>query len=115
MKLESKTKTKQFHDGKFIQLSLDHGSCDIMNNLYEIKIVENRKPVIQEKLIQSHDLDFIVDDDFEDLYDHELTINCIIISFCFKNMKQTFNNRIGLGYMYKREETFLFYCKCYVV
>jgi hypothetical protein len=50
MKIESKAKTKQFHDGKFIQLSLDRGSCDIMNNLNEIKIVENRKAIITREI-----------------------------------------------------------------
>jgi Fe-S cluster assembly iron-binding protein IscA len=103
MKLEitksAKEKLYEFPDGKFIQLSLDRGSCDIVNNLYEIKIVENREPDSTEKIIQSDDLYFIVDGDFEDTYGHELTIDYKNNFFVFKNKNQTFNNRIGLRYV----------------
>lgn len=103
MKLEitqpAKEKLNEIPDGKIIQLSLDRGSCDIVNNLYEIKVVENREPDSTENIIQSDDLTFVVDDDFEDLYEHELTIDFKNNFFVFKNKNQTFNNRIGLRYV----------------
>ncbi|MGF3102857.1 iron-sulfur cluster biosynthesis family protein [Rossellomorea sp. DUT-2] len=103
MKLEitqsAKEKLNEIPDGKIMQLSLDRGSCDIVNNLYEIKVVENREPDSKENIIQSDDLTFIVDDDFEDLYEHELTIDFKNNFFVFKNKNQTFNNRIGLRYV----------------
>lgn len=95
----AKEKLNEVPDGKIFQLSLDRGSCDIVNNLYEIKLVENREPDSTEKIIQSDDLYFIVDDDFEDLYEHELTIDFKNNFFVFKNKNQTFNNRIGLRYV----------------
>lgn len=103
MKLEitqsAKEKLNEIPNGKIMQLSLDRGSCDIVNNLYEIKVVENREPDSTENIIQSDDLTFIVDDDFEDLYEHELTIDFKNNFFVFKNKNQTFNNRIGLRYV----------------
>jgi len=103
MKLEitqsAKEKLNEIPYGKIMQLSLDRGSCDIVNNLYEIKVVENREPNSRENIIQSDDLTFVVDDDFEDLYEHELTIDFKNNFFVFKNKNQTFNNRIGLRYV----------------
>jgi Fe-S cluster assembly iron-binding protein IscA len=91
-------KLNEIPDGKIIQLSLDRGSCDIVNNLYEIKVIDYREPHTSEKIIQSDHFDFIVDDDFEDTYEHELTIDFKDNFFVFKNKNQTFNNRIGLHY-----------------
>ncbi|MGG1632837.1 iron-sulfur cluster biosynthesis family protein [Rossellomorea sp. NRS-1567] len=103
MKLEitqfAKEKLNEIPYGKIIHLSLDRGSCDIVNNLYDIKVVENREPDSTENIIQSDDLTFVVDDDFEDLYEHELTIDFKNNFFVFKNKNQTFNNRIGLRYV----------------
>ncbi|RBP07842.1 iron-sulfur cluster biosynthesis family protein [Rossellomorea aquimaris] len=103
MKLEitqsAKEKLNEIPNGKIMQLSLDRGSCDIVNNLYEIKVVENRESDSTENIIQSDDLTFIIDDDFEDLYEHELTIDFKNNFFVFKNKNQTFNNRIGLRYV----------------
>jgi Fe-S cluster assembly iron-binding protein IscA len=102
MKLEitqsAKERLNEIPDGKIILLSLDRGSCDIVNNLYEMKVVENREPDSTENIIQSDNLTFIVDDDFEDTYEHELTIDFKYNFFVFKNKNQTFNNRIGLKY-----------------
>ncbi|MGM0750700.1 MAG: iron-sulfur cluster biosynthesis family protein [Bacillota bacterium] len=91
-------KLKEIPDGKIIQLSLDRGSCDIVNNVYEIKVIDNRETDPSEKIIQTDHLEFIVDDDFEDAYEHELTIDFKDNFFVFKNKNQTFNNRIGLRY-----------------
>ncbi|WRP08737.1 iron-sulfur cluster biosynthesis family protein [Rossellomorea aquimaris] len=95
----AKERLNDIPDGKIIQLSLDRGSCDIVNNLYEIKVVENREADSTENIIQSDDMFFIVDDDFEDTYEHELTIDFKDNFFVFKNKNQTFNNRIGLKYV----------------
>ncbi|WP_044337155.1 iron-sulfur cluster biosynthesis family protein [Rossellomorea aquimaris] len=91
-------KLKEIPDDKIIQLSLDRGSCDIVNNVYEIKVIDNRETDSSEKIIQTDHLEFIVDDDFEDAYEHELTIDFKDNFFVFKNKNQTFNNRIGLRY-----------------
>ncbi|PFA67119.1 hypothetical protein CN378_12140 [Bacillus sp. AFS015802] len=92
-------KLNEIPEGNMIQLSLDRGSCDIVNNIYEMKVVKRRSPEPQEKIIHSEHLEFIVDDDFEDTYDHELTIDYRNHFFVFKNKNQIFNNRIGLRYV----------------
>lgn len=96
---QAKSKLSEIPDDKMIQLSFDRGSCDIVNTLYEIKVIGKRETEPYEKVITSEKLDFIVDDDFEDTYDHELTIDYSNNFFIFKNKNQTFNNRIGLRYV----------------
>ncbi|MBN8191184.1 iron-sulfur cluster biosynthesis family protein [Bacillus sp. NTK074B] len=102
MKLEitqtAKKKLNEIPEHKIIQLSFDKGSCDIVNNIYEMKVVEQREPASYEKIIRTENLMFIVDDDFEETYDHDLTIDFRNNFFVFKNKNQTFNNRIGLRY-----------------
>jgi uncharacterized protein YqkB len=95
----AKEKLNNIPDGKIIQLSFDRGSCDIVNNIYEIKIVDRRKAESDEKIIHSENLEFIVNDDFEDTYEHDLTIDFRNNFFVFKNKNQIFNNRIGLRYV----------------
>lgn len=96
---QAKEKLSEIPDDKMIQLSFDRGSCDIVNTLYEMKVIDIRGTESHEKIIQSDRFDFIVDDDFEDSYDHELTIDYKNNFFVFKNKNQTFNNRIGLRYV----------------
>ncbi len=81
-----------------IQLSFDRGSCDIVNTLYEIKVIDERELYSNEKIIEAEELQFIVDDDFEENYDHELKIDFKNNFFVFKNSQQIFNNKIGLRY-----------------
>ena len=95
----AKKKLNEIPEDKIIQLSFDKGSCDIVNNVYEMKVVERREPASYEKMINSGNLEFIVDDHFEETYDHELTIDFRDNFFIFKNKNQTFNNRIGLRYI----------------
>lgn len=95
----AKKKLNEIPEDKIIQLSFDKGSCDIVNNVYEMKVVERREPASYEKMINSENLEFIVDDHFEETYDHELTIDFRDNFFIFKNKNQTFNNRIGLRYI----------------
>jgi Fe-S cluster assembly iron-binding protein IscA len=96
---QAKDKLNEIPDDKMIQLSFDRGSCDIVNTLYEIKVITKRETETYEKVITTEKLDFIVDDDFEDTYDNELTIDYANNFFVFKNKNQTFNNRIGLRYV----------------
>ncbi|MGG4167996.1 iron-sulfur cluster biosynthesis family protein [Rossellomorea vietnamensis] len=100
MKLEitptAKEKLNEIPEGKIIQLSFDRGSCDIVNNIYEMKVVEKRESESDEKIIHSENLEFIVNEDFEDTYEHDLTIDFKNNFFVFKNRNQIFNNRIGL-------------------
>ncbi|WP_226673757.1 iron-sulfur cluster biosynthesis family protein [Rossellomorea aquimaris] len=95
----AKKKLNEIPEDKIIQLSFDKGSCDIVNNVYEMKVVERREPESYEKMINSENLEFIVDDHFEETYDHELTIDFRDNFFIFKNKNQTFNNRIRLRYI----------------
>ncbi|KPL60160.1 iron-sulfur cluster biosynthesis family protein [Rossellomorea vietnamensis] len=103
MKLEitptAKEKLNEIPEGKIIQLSFDMGSCDIVNNIYEMKVVERREAESDEKIIHSENLEFIVNEDFEDTYEHDLTIDFRNNFFVFKNRNQIFNNRIGLRYV----------------
>ncbi len=103
MKLElteqANEKLSEIPKNKMIQLSFDRGSCDIVNTVYEIKVVDKREPVSDEVVVQEQHLDFIIDDDFEDTYDHELTIDFQNNFFVFKNKNQMFNNRIGLRFV----------------
>jgi uncharacterized protein YqkB len=96
---QAKEKLSEVPDEKMIQLSFDRGSCDIVNTLYEMKVIDARGTESYEKIIRTNQLDFIVDDDFEDSYDNELTIDYNNNFFVFKNKNQTFNNRIGLRYV----------------
>ena len=103
MKIEitpsAEKKLNEIPDGKSIQLPFDRGSCDIVNNVYEMRVVEKREPASFEKVIHAEQFEFIVEDDFEDTYESELTIDYRDQFFVFKNKNQTFNNRIGLRYI----------------
>lgn len=85
--------------GHLVQLALDRGSCDIVNNVYEMKVIPSRELQDHERSIEYKDVTFIVDDDFEDAYDHELTIDFQKNAFVFKNKNQTFNNRVGIRFL----------------
>ncbi|KML27705.1 iron-sulfur cluster biosynthesis family protein [Rossellomorea marisflavi] len=82
-----------------VQLALDRGSCDIVNNVYEMKVIPPRELQNHERSIDYKGVTFIVDDDFEDAYDQELTIDFQKNAFVFKNKYQTFNNRVGLRFL----------------
>ncbi|MGX1192038.1 iron-sulfur cluster biosynthesis family protein [Metabacillus sp. SLBN-84] len=95
----AKEQLKSIPEDKMLQLSLDRGSCDIVNTLYEMRVVPKRNPDEYEKILEAEKLSILVDHDFEEAYDHELTIDYSNNFFVFKNKNQTFNNRIGLRYV----------------
>lgn len=84
---------------KIIQLAFDRGSCDIVNTIYEIKVIDNREVHAYEQLVQVDGIFLIIDEDFADTYDHELVIDYKEPNFIFKNKNQIFNNRISLRYL----------------
>lgn len=95
----AKEQLKGIPEDKMLQLSFDRGSCDIVNTLYEMRVVPKRNPADYEKILDMETLSILVDQDFEEAYDHELTIDFANNFFVFKNKNQTFNNRIGLRYV----------------
>jgi hypothetical protein len=84
----------------FIQLSFAKGSCDIVNNIYEMKVVKKREPEAPyEKIITVKNIEFLVEMGFEDVYDNQLVIDYSNGLFIFKNNNQIFNNKIGLRFI----------------
>lgn len=86
-------------DNQFIQLSFDRGSCDIVNNIYEMKVVNKRPNDAYEKILTVDNIEFLVNNDFEEVYDNQLIIDYSNGAFIFKNRNQIFNNKIGLRYV----------------
>jgi len=84
---------------QMIQLSFDRGSCDIVNNIYEMKVVNKRSNDAYEKILTVDNIEFLVNNDFEDVYDNQLVIDYSNESFIFKNKNQIFNNKIGIRYV----------------
>ncbi|WP_179194718.1 iron-sulfur cluster biosynthesis family protein [Bacillus sp. EAC] len=82
-----------------LQLEFDRGSCDVVNNIYEIKVINNREFGPNEKLIKGDGFDFLVNKNFEDVYENQLVIDYVNGSFVFKNKNQIFNNKIGITYV----------------
>ena len=90
---------KKIGENQFIQLSYDRGSCDIVNNIYEMKVVTKRPSDLYEKILSVDNIEFLVNNDFDDVYDNQLIIDFSNGSFIFKNRNQIFNNKIGLRYV----------------
>jgi len=84
---------------KLLQLEFDRGSCDVVNNIYEIKVINKRECGPNEKMIIGDQFEFMVNKNFEDVYEDQLVIDYVNGSFVFKNRNQIFNNRIGLTYI----------------
>ncbi|PEJ53321.1 hypothetical protein CN692_21480 [Bacillus sp. AFS002410] len=84
---------------KILQLEFDRGSCDVVNNIYEIKVINKRECGPNEKMIIGDGFEFMVNKNFEDVYEDQLVIDYKDGSFIFKNRNQIFNNRIGLTYI----------------
>ncbi|MEH7553774.1 iron-sulfur cluster biosynthesis family protein [Priestia megaterium] len=95
----AKEALQNVEQNQMIQLSFDRGSCDIVNTIYEMKIISKRSLQPYEKVVTVEDLEFIVDDDMEEVYDNELVIDHAAGAFVFKNPNQIFNNRVGLRYI----------------
>lgn len=84
---------------KILQLEFDRGSCDVVNNIYEIKVINKRPCGPNEKMIIGDQFEFMVNKNFEDVYEDQLVIDYQNGSFIFKNRNQIFNNRIGLTFI----------------
>ncbi|GGB69305.1 iron-sulfur cluster biosynthesis family protein [Fictibacillus barbaricus] len=84
---------------QLIQLSLDRGSCDIVNNIYEMKVIPLRPVKNYEKILNVDDFKLLIDEDFEEVYQHELMIDHVGGSFVFKNKNQIFNNKIKIRFL----------------
>ncbi|WP_407545129.1 iron-sulfur cluster biosynthesis family protein [Priestia sp. HNGD-A6] len=95
----AKEALQNVEQNQMIQLSFDRGSCDIVNTIYEMKIISKRSLQPYEKVVTVEDLEFIVDDDMEEVYDNELVIDHAAGAFVFKSHNQIFNNRVGLRYI----------------
>lgn len=93
---QAKMTLNQVTEDKMIQLSMDRGSCDIENTIYEIKVVPLRQPYSNEMLLNIDNINIMIDEAFEEAYDHELVIDYVAGSFVFKNKNQIFNNKIAL-------------------
>ncbi|WP_170289367.1 iron-sulfur cluster biosynthesis family protein [Metabacillus lacus] len=80
-----------------IHIPFDKGSCDIVNNVYEMKAIPNRDAdsSLEEK-ITAGGRTFIVEKNFEDRFDGELLIDFSNNHFVFRNRNQIFNSRIRL-------------------
>ncbi|GGE55097.1 hypothetical protein GCM10011391_37600 [Pullulanibacillus camelliae] len=92
----AKNALNQVTADKMIQLSMDRGSCDIVNTIYEMKVVPLRAAESYEELLTVDNINIMTDGDFAEAYDHELEIDFARGSFIFKNKNQIFNNRVGL-------------------
>lgn len=90
---------KTVDQNKILQLEFDRGSCDVVNNVYEIKVINARQCGPNEKMINGDGFEFMVNKNFEDVYENQLVIDYVDGSFIFKNRNQIFNNRIGLHYV----------------
>ncbi|GGI18019.1 iron-sulfur cluster biosynthesis family protein [Gottfriedia solisilvae] len=95
----AKVELNKIGEHKIIQLSFDRGSCDIVNNIYEMKVVDKRPTNEYEKVLAYENIEFIVNNDFDDVYDNQLVVDYANGSFIFKNRNQIFNNKIGLRYV----------------
>ncbi|GGI12647.1 iron-sulfur cluster biosynthesis family protein [Gottfriedia solisilvae] len=91
--------SNKMDENQFIQLSFDRGSCDIVNNIYEMKVINKRPNDAYEKILTVDNIEFLVNNDFEEVYDNQLVIDYLNGSFIFKNKNQIFNNKIGLRYV----------------
>ena len=96
---QAKEALSQVSHDKMIQLSMDPGSCDIVNTIYEMKVVPLRENYSYEKLLNIDGINIMIDGDIEETYDHELNINYSGGSFVFSNRNQIFNNRIRLRFV----------------
>lgn len=83
------------HD-HMIQLSLDKGDCDIVNNIYEMKIIPKRAAGSFEKIESAGEFTFLIDENFEDLYSDDVMIDYGGGHFIFKNKNQIFNSNVKL-------------------
>lgn len=59
---EAKRALKMDDHDKMIQLSFDQGSCDIVNTIYEIKVIPKRDLEPNERIISVDNISFIIDD-----------------------------------------------------
>ncbi|PEL13051.1 iron-sulfur cluster biosynthesis family protein [Bacillus sp. AFS017336] len=96
---EAKEILAEVEKNKILQLEFDRGSCDVVNNIYEIKVINKRECGPNEKMIIGDGFEFMVNKNFEDVYEDQLVIDYKDGSFIFKNRNQIFNNRIGLTYI----------------
>ncbi len=92
----AKEKLKNIEDHQILLLEFDRGSCDVVNNIYQIQVINKRPCGPNEKLITGDGIEFMVNLHFEDVYENQLVIDYVNGSFVFKNKNQIFNNRIGL-------------------
>ncbi|MGM0836744.1 MAG: iron-sulfur cluster biosynthesis family protein [Bacillota bacterium] len=81
-----------------IQLSFELGDCDIVNNIYEMKVIPRRDAYIFEKIEDTGALKFLIAQNFEDLYSEEVVIDFSGQHFIFRNKNQIFNNKVKLTY-----------------
>ncbi|AZB44385.1 iron-sulfur cluster biosynthesis family protein [Bacillus sp. FJAT-42376] len=92
----AKQKLSESPEGTVFSIPFDPGSCDIVNNVYEIKGMKDRELEGREKKISAEGYDFIVDKDFEKGFDHELEIDFSNNHFVLRNKNQIFNSRVRL-------------------
>ena len=95
----AKDALEQVSKDKMVQLSFDKGSCDIVNTIYEILVIPRRTVSPGEKTIKVNNIDFLFDESFEEVYDHQLVIDYVGGFFVFRNKNQIFNNRIGIKFV----------------
>ncbi|KZZ84820.1 iron-sulfur cluster biosynthesis family protein [Bacillus sp. SJS] len=93
---QAKQKLNEAPEGTVFAIPFDPGSCDIVNNVYEIKGMKDRDLEGREKKISAEGYDFIVDKDFEEGFDHELEIDFSNNHFVLRNKNQIFNSRVRL-------------------
>ncbi|MEH6939059.1 iron-sulfur cluster biosynthesis family protein, partial [Bacillus sp. JJ664] len=91
----AREKLMNIEDHQILLLEFDRGSCDVVNNIYQIQVINKRPCGPNEKLITGDGIEFMVNLLFEDVYENQLVIDYVNGSFVFKNKNQIFNNRIG--------------------
>ncbi|MGD6817217.1 iron-sulfur cluster biosynthesis family protein [Metabacillus sp. 84] len=82
--------------GTVFSIPFDPGSCDIVNNVYEIKGVQDRELEEREQKVTADGITFIVDKDFGESFDNDLTIDFASNHFVLRNRNQIFNSRVRL-------------------
>ncbi|MTH55447.1 iron-sulfur cluster biosynthesis family protein [Bacillus mangrovi] len=93
----AKKRLEEAPEGTVYTIPFDPGSCDIVNNVYEIKGIPDRELEEREKKLLAEGIEFIVDRNFDENFDGELVIDYSSNHLVLRNKNQIFNSRVRLS------------------